>query len=55
MMLDAKTKVEAQFIAGRQLTPKLLVALRGGHAGFVPDMGEVGELHGDRYRLFGLA
>lgn len=45
-MLDAKSKIKAQVVAYRRFAPQLLVALRGAHAWFVPDMGEMGEIHG---------
>jgi len=45
VVLDAEAVVEAQFIAGRQLAPELFVAGRRTHPRFIPDVGEMGELH----------
>jgi hypothetical protein len=45
MMFDAKCAIEPDFIAQRELAPKLLVALMRRHAGLGPDMRKMRELH----------
>ena len=47
MMLDTEAIVEAEVVAERKLAPELFVALVRGHVGLAPDMGEVGEFHGE--------
>src|SRR6202030_3032407 len=50
MMLDAERMVEAELIAQSKLAPELLVARVRRHAGFCPDVGEMGKFHGTTLR-----
>src|SRR6202008_1605123 len=55
MMLDAERMVEAELIAQRELAPELLVARVRRHAGFCPDVGEMGKFHATTLRRACLA
>src|SRR5262245_4081746 len=45
VMLDGKTEVETELVAGYELAPQLFVSLRRSHARLVPYMREVREFH----------
>jgi hypothetical protein len=51
MMLDTKAVIEAKVVSCLQLAPQLLVALRRGHARFLPHMSEMRKFHNDMASL----
>src|SRR4030095_14129084 len=52
VMLDGKTNVQTELVAGCQLAPVWFVALRRCHARFVPYMREVREFHLTSSKIF---
>jgi hypothetical protein len=44
-MLDAKPEIKTAIVRKCELAPQLSVTLGCGHAGLIPDVGEVSEFH----------